>query len=551
MTQKIKKTPARYPTTNFKESPMFLMNSIDRLPSKNTRSWLGTLHISFVALTALLVQVLSTPLFATNHIVSPGQTIQSAIDRAVPGDVILIEPAIYQESLYVDKPNLTIRGVQREGRLPRLDGKGILNDGVIASASHFKIDRLEITNYKGNGVMTQGANEVEITNLIVRDTGIYGIYPTLGKKIRIENNVVSGIADAGIYIGMCEYVDVKQNDVYENVAGIEIENSRYALVAHNSVYRNTGGILVFALPGLPRKKTENILITGNQVFNNNHYNFGAPGSTVANIPPGSGVIILASSRVDVTRNIIRDHQTAGLIVVDHKAMPGLGPDPEVDPTPQEIRFFNNLLISPQTRPFSHYLAWYHYVGRSLLAGNVAEGALEEIFPRTFDVHGSGEGRNLCIDNSDGLKINGRSLFETCDVTPSPWLRDLLAADSLTSQDTSARSIDSKAVSFADLASAIPSPTTAQASPELVGETVYNNVCSGCHALSMQRIGPSLKEIAKKYDKNPEGIIRFASNPIKVRDGFPTMPSQAYLGQTKLEAAARYILKLAGEESKSH
>ena len=526
------------------------------------------LTLKAAQLVGMLISTCATapaPLDAKTHVVTPGQPIQSVISQAEAGDTILVEPAIYHESLYIDKPGITLRGLQKNGRIPRLDGQGTLNDGVIASGSNFSIDTFEITHYKGNGVMTQGAHEVDIRNLIIRDTGIYGIYPTLGKKIRIENNVVSGIADAGIYIGMCEYIDVKNNEVFENVAGIEIENSRYALVAHNTVYNNTGGILVFALPGLPKKKTEHVLLLGNQIFSNNHWNFGAPGSTVSSIPPGSGVIVLASSQVDIVGNIIRDHTTSGLIVVDHQAMPGLGPDPEVNPNPVGITVRDNLLVSPSTRSFAQTLAWYHYVGRTVLAGNASDAALDQILPKTYDIYSSGRGQGLCVSGLEGFIIHKPEAFQECD--PKDEITPLMAAltvpahgsnvtssadfqdgtpDALTHHRS--RDLYRTVTSFAAKAN-LSTPTPEAPNAPLLGETVYNNVCSGCHALNMQRVGPSLREIATKYARDPDGIVRFATNPLKVRTGFPLMPSQAYLGQPKLEATARYILDLAADKTK--
>src|SRR5690606_37605233 len=128
---------------------------------------------------------------------------------------------------------------------PRLDGEHRLNDGIIASGSGFTVSNLEVMNYKGNGVTTQAADNVVMRNIIVKDTGIYGIYPTLGTNITIEDTVTSGIEDAAIYIGMCEHVDVRRNVTTASVAGIEVENSRHVLVEYNKVHNNAGGILVF------------------------------------------------------------------------------------------------------------------------------------------------------------------------------------------------------------------------------------------------------------------------------------------------------------------
>ena len=108
--------------------------------------------------------------------------------------------------------------------------------------------------------------------------------------------MVSGIADAAIYVGMSDNVHVAYNEVFDSVAGIEIENSRHAIVENNYVHDNAGGLLAFVTPGLPIKDTQDVIFRNNFVVDNNHKNFGAPGSTVAGIPSGTGVLIDGGGR---------------------------------------------------------------------------------------------------------------------------------------------------------------------------------------------------------------------------------------------------------------
>ena len=129
----------------------------------------------------------------------------------------------------------------------------------------FLVENLKIVRYKGNGVMGQAGNNFVIRNNIIDDTGVYGIFPQLGVNGLIINNVVSNIADAAIYVGMSDNVDVIGNEVFDSVAGIEIENSRHALVEGNYVYDNTGGILAFITPGLPIKTCGDVIIRNNFV----------------------------------------------------------------------------------------------------------------------------------------------------------------------------------------------------------------------------------------------------------------------------------------------
>ena len=69
--------------------------------------------------------------------------------------------------------------------------------------------------------------------------------------VLVEGCVVSGAKDAGIYVGQSRDIIVRNNEVFHNVAGIEIENSTGADVYGNTAAGNTGGILVFNMPNLP------------------------------------------------------------------------------------------------------------------------------------------------------------------------------------------------------------------------------------------------------------------------------------------------------------
>ena len=73
--------------------------------------------------------------------------------------------------------------------------------------------------------MGQSGNNFSIRNNWVVDTGLYGIFPEFGHNGLIENNILSGIEDAAIYVGMSDYIDVRNNRVFDNVAGIEVKTA--------------------------------------------------------------------------------------------------------------------------------------------------------------------------------------------------------------------------------------------------------------------------------------------------------------------------------------
>jgi parallel beta-helix repeat protein len=277
--------------------------------------------------------------------VRPGQFIQTAVDRAQPGDRVEVHPGIYHEDVTVERSGITLAGVEVNGERPIFDGKGELADAVQVSGADFTIDNFIIRNYQGNGVVANKTRNVTFRNLTVDNAGLYGVYPVECEGVLVEGCVVSRISDAGIYVGQSRDIVVRNNEAFNNVAGIEIENSVNAIVTNNSAHHNTGGILVFVLPNNPSKVGDNCRVINNRVWSNNHENFGKPGSTVSFIPPGTGIFVMAADRTEITQNWIADNQTYGVAVMNvHTGSPGMDLSHDLDIEP----FSDHTLLADNT-----------------------------------------------------------------------------------------------------------------------------------------------------------------------------------------------------------
>lgn len=247
--------------------------------------------------------------------VNAGELIQDAIDQAKPGDVVEVMPGTYHESLTVSIHNLTLRGVaDANGQWPILDGESEFDNGVFATGSFFTIEQFQIRNYKENGVITQGGYGPAYRDLIIDNPGEYAVFPIASTNVLVERVKASGATDAALYVGQSRDIVVRDSEAFDNVTGIEIENSVNALVENNYVHDNTGGILVFLLPNLNAKDGHDTVVKGNRVENNNTPNFAA-GGVVQNVPPGTGILIMAADGTEVTGNIISGNNSAGIGVV--------------------------------------------------------------------------------------------------------------------------------------------------------------------------------------------------------------------------------------------
>jgi len=282
--------------------------------------------------------------------VKPGGSLQAAVDGARPGDTIEVEPGVYHQSVLVDVDGITLRGLQRDGQRAVLDGEDALTDAVIASGHHFTIEGFALRNYTSNGVTVQGATGVVFRDLRIDRTGLYGVYPVECKDVLVEKVVVTGARDAAIYVGQSADAVVRQNEVHDNVTGIEIENTSNALVEDNYAHANTGGILVFLLPSNPSKIGRDARVLRNRVIENNHPNFGDPNAIVSKVPAGAGIFIMAADRTEVAGNEIRGNHSFGIALVSLALAFPRGTRFDVGPIPEDNWIHDNVLADNGHRP---------------------------------------------------------------------------------------------------------------------------------------------------------------------------------------------------------
>jgi len=434
------------------------------------------------------------------HVVNDGESIMAAVQLAKPGDTIQVMPGTYHETVYIDKDNIRIVGVIKEGQWATLDGKKQLNDAILYSGNNFIVENMRITQYKGNGIMGQAGNNFEIRNNIIVDTGVYGIFPQLGKNGIVEYNIISGIEDAAIYVGMSDNIHVAYNDVFDSVAGIEIENSRHAIVEDNYVHNNTGGILAFITPGLPIKSTYDVIIRNNFISGNNHKNFAAPGSTVAGIPSGTGILIMAADDVVVEGNIITNNKTAAILITDHDNAPNTTIDPESDPSPDRVMILDNLMMNNGYDTIDE--------AKALMLTEFKQG--------NPDILRVGSSKDSCIINRHRYVTVGVSNWKECVFSNTDSVLTYLL-----DEPVAPRVID----------------------PSERGKVVYQGICAGCHTYTGRMIGPPVQIIQALYMDNAQGIADFINKPTKKRDDYPEMPPQNYLDEKTRLAAAKYMLEL--------
>lgn len=250
------------------------------------------------------------------------EQLQIQLLDAKPGDVINIPKGKFQfdRPLSLNADGVTIRGAGMEQSILSFKGQKVGAEGLIVHANDFTAEGFAIEDTKGDGLkVNEGENivlrnlRIEWTNGPATENGAYGLYPVQTKNVLVEGSVVIASSDAGIYVGQSENIIVRNNRAEYNVAGIEIENSINADVYDNVAVNNTGGILVFNMPHIPLTG-HSTRVFNNKVHNNNTWNFGRPGTAVAGIPAGSGILVNSNDKVEIFGNDIRNNNTANVIV---------------------------------------------------------------------------------------------------------------------------------------------------------------------------------------------------------------------------------------------
>ncbi|MCX6129315.1 MAG: right-handed parallel beta-helix repeat-containing protein, partial [Proteobacteria bacterium] len=293
--------------------------------SKRRETWALYAVVSCLMLMgkASLLHAKVWPIAASEKLESEAQ---EALLLAEPGDTVLLPAGrfVMNQELSITKPSITLKGQGMEQTRLVYGAEAGGAQAIISYADASSIEDLAIEDHPGDGVKIIGAKgasirrvKVEWTKRGSKSNGAYGLYPVESSNILLEDNVVIGASDSGIYVGQSHDIIVRRNQVEYNVAGIEIENSQRADVYDNTATHNTGGILVFNLPNLMVQGGKGTRIFQNSIQNNNFENFAPKGNSVATVPQGTGILILSNDDIEIFKNTIIDHNTTSIAIASY------------------------------------------------------------------------------------------------------------------------------------------------------------------------------------------------------------------------------------------
>ena len=332
--------------------------------------------------TALLAS--ATAADAVVRVVHPGESIQAAIDAASPGDTILVEPGVYQETgndrfgLRISTANLRLVGKLGKGSVQgvRLLAYGTQQTGVYAAPAAcgpevpvggcpdeldgFEIRGFAVEDFPRNGIQTRFVKNFKILGNESARNLENGIYPTISANGLVQNNLSYGALDTAMWVAASENVRVVGNEMRDSVVGLEITVANEVQVTNNLIHHNTVGVGMFhpnAAGNLPLPVMANWVIEDNRIFSNNKPNNAPPGSFQGELPSGVGIMLLGVSDNVVARNKVALNDFVGIGVLGWCTATGFTPGrncsadpPKRDPSANDNLVYENFVFGNGNNP---------------------------------------------------------------------------------------------------------------------------------------------------------------------------------------------------------
>jgi hypothetical protein len=276
--------------------------------------------------TTSAIPVPATPTTRTLNVPADFATIQSAVDTAKPGDLVLIAAGTYAEGVSIHTPSIVVRGVDRNTVI--LDGGDEIENGILVAADNVAVENLTVRRYAINGLLFTKAydDEADATNHTVLqgyrasyvsavNNGLYGIYAFFARGGVIEHSYASGHSDSGFYVGQCKPCDavLRDNIAELNAVGYEGTNASGNLWVVSSIWRrNRVGVTPNSQDMERLAPQGDTVIAGNLIEDNQD-----PGSpSAAQGGTGLGIAIGGGERNVIMRNRVRRNVNVGIFVTD-------------------------------------------------------------------------------------------------------------------------------------------------------------------------------------------------------------------------------------------
>ncbi|MEO3751368.1 right-handed parallel beta-helix repeat-containing protein [Streptomyces sp. B6B3] len=270
----------------------------------------------------------------TIRVPADAPTISDAVSLAQPGDLVLVAPGVYHESVLIDTERITLRGESRAEVV--IDGQVRRPNGVVVTAPGVAVENLTVRNNTHNGVLVTGSaaavdalpgsggydtgdepvsllDSFLVSHVTATRNGLYGIYAFSAQNGVIEHSYTSGGADSGIYVGQCRPcgIVVRDNVSELNAVGYEGTNASGDMyVVGNRLVGNRVGLTTNSDHQEKLLPQRDAVIAGNLIADNQQPRTPEQ----ADGGWGIGIGVDGGSDNQFVRNLVTGNTNAGLVI---------------------------------------------------------------------------------------------------------------------------------------------------------------------------------------------------------------------------------------------
>ncbi|MDX3073131.1 nitrous oxide reductase family maturation protein NosD [Streptomyces sp. NPDC088354] len=251
-------------------------------------------------------------------LVRPGESIQAAVDRAKPGDIIEIAPGTYPGSVSITKPRLTLLGAGRETVITPSEkgtenacaaaGHGVCVTGTEQSPlTYVRLRSLTVSGFRKNGVDATWTDRMEVNRVTARANGQQGISQQRSVRAVFRDNVAENNGESGIFLANAvdaeggaldtKHTLIADNELSGNRIGLVLRRVRTVDVEYNDITANCGGVFVVGDEGVPRAGS--LTVSRNLVAANNKF---CPANARLPFIQGAGIVLTGAEKTQVTDN---------------------------------------------------------------------------------------------------------------------------------------------------------------------------------------------------------------------------------------------------------
>jgi nitrous oxidase accessory protein NosD len=260
------------------------------------------------------------------------------------GDLVLVSPGTYDETVQIHTPRLTLRGTDRNRVI--IDGQVRRDNGVVVRAPGVAVENLTVRDNLQNGVLVTGSDQAvagapgqhgydtggepvtplngfRVAYVTAENNGLYGIYAFSATHGVIEQSYASGGADSGFYVGQCKpcAIVVRANIAERNAVGYEGTNASQGItVVGNRFVGNRVGVTLDSDHQEKLLPQQQAVLVGNVIADNNQAQ--SPEQAAGGF--GLGVGIAGGTHNLISKNLIVGNRTAGLTITAGEDLPAIG-----------------------------------------------------------------------------------------------------------------------------------------------------------------------------------------------------------------------------------